>query len=176
MKTKKSYLLVAPFLILFHATVFSQSIEDKIKSLQAELADFKKHESTDPKKTFVTAKTRDIGQAMYLKVVEHKIEQLGTENFPAIDGKRLYGKLVVSIPIFQDGSIFDKDGGPKVERSSGDVKLDESALNIARQAAPFDAIPVNLRSKDRGDVWVIITTFNFTNERVPLDADVERPH
>jgi protein TonB len=58
-----------------------------------------------------------------------------------------------------------------VERSSGDVELDESALNIVRQAAPFGAIPNNLRSKDRDDVWVIITTFNFTNEKVPLDAD-----
>jgi periplasmic protein TonB len=171
MRIKKPYLLALPLWLFFHAPAFSQSSEEQIKSLQAELAELKKAESIGPKKTILTRQTRAVGQAMYLRVAEQKIERIGTASFPEIDGKRHYGKLVVSIPIFQDGTIFERDGGPKVERSSGDVELDESALNIVRQAAPFGAIPNNLRSKDRDDVWVIITTFNFTNEKVPLDAD-----
>lgn len=174
MKIRKSYLLVAPLLILLHAAAFSQSIEDQIKSLQAELAEIKKNESTGPRKTFIAGQTTVIGQAMYVKAVERKIERLGTANFPETAGKRLYGKLVVSIPIFQDGSIFDKGGGPRVERSSGDAKLDEAAINIARQAAPFYAIPDNLRDKDRDDVWVIITTFNFKNDKVSPGVEVDR--
>jgi protein TonB len=176
MKTEKSYLIVFSFLMYLHVMAFAQSVDDKIKSLQDELAEIKKNKSAGPRKTFITHQTRVIGQAMYLTIVERKIENLGTANFPAIDGNRLYGELVVSIPIFQDGSIFDKDGGPKVEKSSGDVKLDESALNITRQAAPFDAIPNNLRSKDRDDVWVIVTTFNFKNGKVPVDVEVEHMH
>ncbi len=106
MKIKKLYLIVLSFFMFFHATAFSQSIEDRIRSLQSELDELIKSESVGPKKTFITHKTRDIGHAMYLKIVERKIEQFGTENFPSIDGMRLYGNLIVNIPIFQDGSIF----------------------------------------------------------------------
>ena len=150
-----------------------KSIEEKVKSSREELADLTTSESIGPKKTFITRKTSDIGQAMYLKKVEQKIENFGTANFPTMDGKRLYGSLIMSIPIFQDGLIYEKDGGPKVERSSGDAKLDQLALNIARQAAPFGAIPNNRRSKGKNDIWVVITTFNFTNEKFDLNAVVE---
>jgi hypothetical protein len=151
-------------------------LEDRKKSLQAEFPEPIKYEPIRPKKIYITRKTDDIVQAVYFRMVGKKIEQLGTEKFPVIDGRHLYGNLIVSIPIFQDGSIFDRDGGPRVELSSGDPQLDKAALIIARQAAPFDAIPDNQRSKDRDDVWVIITTFNFTNEKVPFDTESEPPH
>jgi TonB family protein len=154
----------------------SQSMEEKINSPRAKLAELTKSESIAPQKTLITGQTRDIAQAMYLKMVEKKIEKVGTTNFPTMAGKSLYGNLIVNIPIFQDGSIFEKDGGPKVERSSGDAQLDESALNIVRQAAPFGAIPNGRRSKDREDVWVVITTFNFKSEKVSLGAEVENSH
>ncbi|RZI44252.1 TonB family protein [Herbaspirillum sp. HC18] len=77
-------------------------------------------------------------------------------------GESLYGTVIVSIPIFQDGAIYEKDGGPVVERSSGIPMLDQAALNIVRQAAPYGAFPENMRSPDNDDVWVITSRFNFT--------------
>ncbi len=124
-----------------------------------------------PKKTQITPSTREVGYAMYYKALQERIEKLGTLNFPQQDGKKLYGELVIYIPIFQDGTIYEKDGGPRVERSSGNDALDRAALRIVRRAAPFGKFPPNMRSSDKDDVWEIITRFKFTREDA-LEAEL----
>jgi protein TonB len=116
-----------------------------------------------PRKTFISPSTREIGYAMYYDAVTRRIEKIGTLEFPQHDGKSVYGELILSIPIFQDGTIYEQDGGPKVERSSGNELLDKAALRIARRAAPYGTFPKNMRTPDKDDVWVITTRFNFTN-------------
>jgi len=72
--------------------------------------------------------------------------------------------VVLSIPIFQDGSVYEKEGGTVVERSSGNPDLDKAAISIVRRSAPFGKFPPNMRSKDRDDLWVIVQKFVFTRE------------
>jgi protein TonB len=72
--------------------------------------------------------------------------------------------LLVYIPIFQDGTIYEKEGGPRVEHSSGNAALDNAALRIVRRAAPFGRFPANMRSADKDDLWEVITRFKFTRE------------
>ena len=117
-----------------------------------------------PKKTFITPSTREVGYAMYYKEMQKRIEEMGTLNFPQRNGKKMYGELVVYIPIFQDGTIYQKDGGARIEKSSGNPNLDKAALTIVRRAAPFGRFPPKMRSSDKDDLWVIITRFNFTRE------------
>lgn len=117
-----------------------------------------------PKKTQVTPSTREVGYAAYYKAFQDRIEKYGTLNFPQKDGKKLYGNLVLYIPIFQDGTIYMKDGGPRVERSSGDPVLDQAALTIVRRSVPFGKFPDNMRSTGKDDVWEIITRFSFTSD------------
>jgi protein TonB len=57
-----------------------------------------------------------------------------------------------------------KDGGPRVEQSSGNRALDQAALQIVRRAAPFGAFPPNMRTRGKDDLWEIITRFRFTRE------------
>ncbi|MFX5603210.1 hypothetical protein ABTD90_21930, partial [Acinetobacter baumannii] len=64
-----------------------------------------------PKKTQITPSTREVGYAQYFKALQDKREKVGTLNFPTRDGKKLYGELLVVIPVFQDGSIYERDGG-----------------------------------------------------------------
>ena len=71
----------------------------------------------------------------------------------------------IYIPIFQDGTIYEKGGGPKVEKTSGNRALDAAALKIIRKAAPFGNFPPNMRSKDKDDIWIVITRFKFTREQ-----------
>ncbi|MBI3286089.1 MAG: TonB family protein [Burkholderiales bacterium] len=132
------------------AAEISQTIEDQNKR---------------PRKTFITPSTQAVGYAMYYKSLQKRIEDIGTLNFPQQDGKKLYGELIVYIPIFQDGSIYEKDGGPRVEKSSGNAALDAAALRIVRRAAPFGKFPPNMRSNDKDDLWVVITRFRFTREQ-----------
>jgi protein TonB len=117
-----------------------------------------------PRKTQITPSTREVGYAMYYSQLQKRIENIGTLNFPQQNGKKLYGELVIYIPVFQDGTIYDKEGGPRVERPSGNPALDEAALRIVRRAAPFGRFPENMRTTGRDDVWEIITRFKFTRD------------
>ena len=117
-----------------------------------------------PRKTQITPSTREVGYAMYYSQLQKRIENIGTLNFPQQNGKKLYGELVIYIPVFQDGTIYEKEGGPRVERPSGNPALDEAALRIVRRAAPFGRFPENMRSTGKDDVWEIITRFKFTRD------------
>ena len=117
-----------------------------------------------PKKTQITPNTQGEAYAQYYKAMQAKIEYMGTVNFPQKGGRKMYGKLIVYIPIFQDGSIYEREGGPKVERTSGNKALDAAALHIVRMAAPFKHIPANMRTGDKDQVWEMVTHFNFTRE------------
>jgi periplasmic protein TonB len=121
-------------------------------------------ENKRPKKTYITPSTQEVGYAMYYKAMQKRVEEVGTLNFPQVDGRKLYGELVLYIPIFQDGTIYLKDGGARVEKSSGNPALDKAALAIVRRAAPFGKFPPNMLSSDKDDLWVIITRFRFTRE------------
>jgi len=117
-----------------------------------------------PKKTQITPSTREVGYAIYYKTLQERIEKIGTLNFPQKDGKKLYGELTIYIPVFQDGSLYMKDGGPRVERSSGNPALDSAALHIVKRSAPFGRFPDNMRTSGKTDVWEIITRFKFTHD------------
>ena len=149
-------LLDASKAIARRAAEISESIEDQNKR---------------PKKTFITPSTRGVGYAMYYKAIQKRIEDIGTLNFPQSRGRKLYGQLVLSIPVFQDGTIYMADGGIKVDRSSGNPELDAAAVNIVRRAAPFGKFPPNMLSNEKDDLWVIVTTFKFTRED-KLQADL----
>jgi protein TonB len=133
---------------------------------EAEIAKRIEDENKRPKKTFISPSTREVGYAMYYDSVRQRIEKTGTLNFPQKDGKPLYGKLTMSISIFQDGSIYtsDRDGGITIDRSSGNPALDEAAKRIVRRSAPFGAFAKNMRSGDKDDVWILTTRFDFTRE------------
>jgi protein TonB len=137
----------------------------------AEIADRIEDQNRRPKKTFIGPSTREVGYAIYYKQMQKRVEEVGTLNFPQQGGRKLYGELVMTIPIFQDGSLYLKEGGPRVEgKGSGSPALDKAALAIVRRAAPFGKFPRNMRSSGRNDVWVVVTRFRFTHQQ-KLEAD-----
>jgi protein TonB len=142
------------------ATETAKELERMEAEINKSIEDYNKR----PKKTQITPSTREVGYAMYYSALQKKIEKLGTLNFPQRDGNKLYGELVVYIPVFHDGAIYDKEGGPRIEKSSGNPALDNAALNIVRRAAPFGRFPANMRSSGKDDVWEIITRFKFTRD------------
>ncbi|MDB5762746.1 MAG: hypothetical protein JWQ21_1741 [Herminiimonas sp.] len=139
--------------------------------MEAEIAKNIEDYNKRPKKTQITPSTQEVGYAMYYTTLQKRIENIGTLNFPQQGGRKLYGELVVYIPIFQDGAIYEKEGGPRVERSSGNSALDSAALRIVRRAAPFGRFPPNMRSTGKDDVWEIITRFKFTRDDA-LEAEL----
>ncbi|MGZ8290455.1 MAG: energy transducer TonB [Telluria sp.] len=137
----------------------------------AEITQRIEDENKRPRKTFLSPATREVGYAIYYKTMQRRIEEIGTLNFPQVNGRKLYGELLLHIPIFQDGSIYQKDGGVRVEKSSGNAELDKAALAIVRRSAPFGKFPSNMLSSDKDDVWVVVTRFKFTREE-RMEADM----
>jgi periplasmic protein TonB len=136
----------------------------QIARMTAEITQTIDDQNRRPKRTHISPSTRQVGYALYYKALQKRVEETGTLNFPQQNGRKLYGELVVSIPVYQDGSLYQKEGGPRVERSSGNPALDKAALEIVRRAAPFGSFPQNMRSVGKDDLWIVITRFTFTRE------------
>jgi periplasmic protein TonB len=137
----------------------------------AEIAKSIDDQNRRPHKTYITPSVQRAEYALYYSEMRKRIENMGTLNFPQEGGKKLYGELTVSIPVFQDGTIYMKEGGPSVTSSSGNDALDRAALNIVRRSAPFGRIPPNMRLKDGDSVWVVVSRFTFTREQA-LEAQM----
>ena len=91
------------------------------------------------KELVVTANTRESSVAVYLDAWRHRIERIGTANYPLDSVRRshLTGNPVLEVRIAADGRLVDA----VVSRSSGHVELDQAALNILRLSAPFEPFP-----------------------------------
>jgi protein TonB len=145
---------------------------DKIESakalarMEAEIAKNIEEYNKRPRKTYISPSTREVGYAMYFDAVRKRIEQIGTLNFPQKNGKKLYGELILSISIYQDGSLYkgDGDNGVVIDRSSGNTTLDAAAKSIVRRSAPFGVFAKSMRSTDKNDVWIMTTSFKFTRD------------
>ena len=145
----------------------SKAIARRAAEISQEIDDQNKR----PRKTYITPSTQAVGYAMYYKAMQKRIENIGTLNFPQQDGKKLYGELIIYIPVFHDGTIYHKEGGARIEKSSGIAALDNAALRIVERAAPFGRFPANMLSTDKDDLWIVVTRFKFTREQA-LEAEL----
>jgi protein TonB len=85
------------------------------------------------------------------------VERVGNMNYPeAAKRNRLYGTLVLTVNIHDDGSLESV----QVERSSGSKVLDQAAINIVEMAAPFARFPEAMRKKV--DILGITRSWSFT--------------
>lgn len=116
---------------------------------------------------YVTPSTKDSELASYYQAVSQKIESYIASNFPPMHEKKLQGQTYVSIPIKEDGSIYVKGDGIKLEASSGNHDLDLAALSIARRSGPFLSFSKSKSTGRAVEVRVIFYRLRF-EERQPL--------
>jgi len=129
------------------------SASDEIATLEAELRNERQAYAKRPRRRQLTAvSTRASVDAKYLNEWRQQVESVGNMNYPNHD---LYGELTLLVAIRANGSIERME----VRRSSGLTALDDSAIRIVRQAAPFDPFPEEIRSQT--DILEIIRTWRF---------------
>jgi protein TonB len=133
---------------------------------EAEIAKQVSDYNKRPIKSQLTPSTREVSYAVYYATLQKQIERTGTRYFPQQEGKKIYGDLIVYIPVYQDGSIYEKEGGPRIEKTSGNRMLDNAALAIVRRAAPFGSFPKGALGDGKTHVWEIITRFRFTRDEI----------
>lgn len=139
-----------------------QAREEKRRQLTQLLAAIEKRiqeQNAKPKKRYVSPSTREVPYALYYDNLRRRIEDKGTENFPALAGNKLYGELVMSITVDRMGRIVDT----QVERSSGNTTLDRQAMAIVRSAGPFGPFTSDMA---RNEDIVVISQFKFTRDEV----------
>ena len=110
-----------------------------------------------PRKKFIGARTKEYRFARYVEDWRHKIERVGTLNYPASARGKLYGSMLMSVVIRADGTVERIH----IHRSSGHEVLDEAAQRIVELAAPFAAFPPDIRRDT--DILEITRTWTFTN-------------
>ncbi|MEO5671346.1 MAG: TonB family protein [Ramlibacter sp.] len=139
----------------------AQAREEKRRPLIKLLAEIERRineENARPKKRYISPSTREEVYAVYYDSLRRKIEDKGTQNFPEVAGKKLYGELTMIVTINFDGKVLDTE----VVETSGSLTLDRRAKTIARNAGPFGPFSDAMRRK--ADQIVVVSRFKFTRD------------
>ncbi|VWX58193.1 TonB, C-terminal [Burkholderiales bacterium 8X] len=135
--------------------------EEKRKQLTELLAEIERRvneENARPKKRYLSPATKEAAYAGYVDALRRRIEARGTENFPEIAGKKLYGELTMMVTVNFDGSLVDTE----IIESSGDRLLDRRAQAIVRSIGNFGRFNDAMRRQT--DQIVLPSRFKFTRD------------
>ena len=143
--------------------------EQKRKQLLKQLAELEKRineENARPKKRYISPATKEAAYAVYYDALRHKVEEKGTENFPEVGGRKLYGDLIMVLTINHDGRVLETE----IVQSSGQQDLDRRAQAIAYASGPFGSFTPAMRAQ--ADQIVVVARFSFTRDQV-LQSNVQ---
>jgi protein TonB len=124
--------------------------------MEAEIARSIEEYNQRPKRKFLGARVEEYRFAQYVEDWRQKVERIGNLNYPQAAKGRLYGNLLLTVAIKNDGSLERVE----LNRSSGHKLLDDAALRIVRMAAPYAVFPDAIRRDT--DIIEITRTWSFT--------------
>lgn len=139
----------------------AQAREEKRRQLIKLLAEIERRineENARPKKRYISPSTREEVYAVYYDTLRRKIEERGTQNFPELAGRKMYGELTMIVTVNFDGRVLETE----VVETSGNLTLDRRAQSIAKNAGPFGRFSEAMRRK--ADQIVVVSRFKFTRE------------
>ena len=142
-------------------TADQQAAEEKRRNLIKLLAEIERRINADsekPKRRYISPATREEVYALYYDRLRRAIEDKGTENFPEMGGKKLYGELTMIVHVNHDGQVLKTE----IVESSGNKTLDRRAESIARSAAPYGNFSPLMRAK--ADQILVVSRFKFTRD------------
>lgn len=135
--------------------------EEKRRQLVKLLAEIERRvneENARPKKRYLSPATREATYAAYVDALRRRIEARGTQNFPELAGRKLYGELTMMVTVNFDGSII----GTEIIEGSGDRTLDRRAQAIVRSIGNFGRFTDAMRRET--DQIVLPSRFTFTRD------------
>ncbi|MCB1754439.1 MAG: energy transducer TonB [Gammaproteobacteria bacterium] len=138
----------------------------EIARLTAELEAQLEEQAKRPRKTFLTARTRESASAEYMHHWVERVERMGNLNYPD-DARRqkLYGTLILVVGIRKNGTIEEI----VVRRSSGHKLLDDAAKRIVALSAPFE--PLSGKLAEETDILYITRTWEFKSNNSITSRD-----
>jgi periplasmic protein TonB len=142
------------------ATPEQQQQQARRQALMQALAEIEQRindENARPRKRYISPATKEAVYAIYYDELRRRIEARGTENFPSMGGRRLYGELTMAITVNHDGSVMETE----VIQGSGQAALDSRAQAIVRS---LKFKPFNTDMRQRADQIVVVSQFRFTRD------------
>ncbi len=124
--------------------------------MEAEIARSIEEYNQRPKRKFIGARVEEYRFAQYVEDWRQKVERVGNLNYPQAAKGRLYGNLVLTVAIRNDGSLERVE----LNRGSGHRLLDDAAQRIVKLAAPYAAFPDAIRRDT--DIIEITRTWSFS--------------
>jgi protein TonB len=115
-------------------------------------------ENARPRKRYLSPSTREVSYAQYYDRLRRKVETLGTQQFPQVGTRKLYGDLTMIITVDSQGRMI----GTEVVTPSGQPELDRRAQAIATRAGPFG--PFTPEMKRQTDQLALVSRFSFTRD------------
>ena len=143
------------------STPDTRAEQERRRQLTEMLAEIDKRireENARPKKRYLSPATLRSADALYYSHFRTQVERAGTENFPTLNGRKLYGDLVMEVWLNRQGEVVDT----VVLRGSGNARLDKRAAAIVRKAGPFGVVPEEVRAGH--DLLLISSRFKFTRD------------
>ncbi|MEI7611680.1 MAG: energy transducer TonB [Betaproteobacteria bacterium] len=128
--------------------------------LEGEIARDTEEYNKRPRVKQLGASVQEYRFAQYIEDWRIKVERVGTLNYPEAAKGKLYGSLLLSVKIKNDGSVVSVE----INRSSGHRILDDAARRIVSMAGPYAAFPPEIRRDF--DVLEIVRTWSFTNNKL----------
>ncbi|WP_153115885.1 energy transducer TonB [Rhodocyclus tenuis] len=125
--------------------------------LEGEIAQNVDEYNKRPRKRNIGLRTDEYRFAQYVEDWRQKVERIGTLNYPDAARGKLYGSLVLTVTIKNDGSV-DKI---EINRSSGHRILDDAARRIVQMASPYSPFPPDIRRDT--DILEITRAWSFVN-------------
>jgi protein TonB len=145
-----------------------QDKREQLSKLLAAIERRVQEQNSRPRKRWLSPATLGSIYALYYDDMRRKIEDRGTQDFPQVAGRKLYGELLMDLWVNYDGGVLDA----QVVQGSGDPLLDRFAEAIAQSAGPFGPFTPAMRQDT--DQFHIIARFRFTHEQTletTLQAD-----
>lgn len=145
-------------------TLLQRSLE--IASLEAKLDSQRQLYAKQPRiQRLTAASTMKANDAYYVNSWRRRIEDNGARNYPR-EAENCFNdcRLRLLVAINPDGTIYEI----RVLESSGRKILDDAALRIVRQSAPF--APFTSEMRQNTDRLEIIRTWQFKGNRYLSDA------
>lgn len=136
----------------------TQARRRQLLKLLAEIEQRIETENARPRKRYLSPSTREVSYAQYYDRLRRKIETLGTQQFPQVGTRKLYGDLTMIVTVDSQGRVI----GTEVVTSSGQPELDRRAQAIASRAGPFG--PFTVEMKRQTDQLALVSRFSFTRD------------
>lgn len=115
-------------------------------------------ENARPKRRYVSPATKEAVYAVYVDALRRSIEARGTERFPEVGGRKLYGELTMIVHVNHDGRLL----GTEIVESSGNRELDRRAQAIVASIGSFGKFNEGMRRQT--DQLLMPSRFKFTRD------------